>query len=453
MDTSNSASIEALAARIDELQAVCARLAADNADLRSALATPTRRRDAREQPFDPGTPDPVNGQISRRGLLGKAITAAAVTAAGSAVVLADSVLPAAAATGDAVLAGRTTLAEGSTTVDYDGTAALNGVVFLANDSEFVASDAAYPAALGGWAGDGTTGGKVPSGVYGYTENGAGYGVVGVNASTASEAVAVYGLLEDTSPGGFSSAVRGKNNGTGGLGIGVWGSQNGSGWGMYATSASGIGLTASGGTGVGVEAFGATGVAADGSTIGVSATGPIGVSASGPTAVSAEAEGATGIAVLAKSDSSAATVKVTNTGTGRAVNGVLTDVANGSPAVAGVTAGPGTGILGQATGHGKGVIGKSLDGIGVLANSTTGIALDVVGKVRFSRSGTTTVPAGHAHATVTLAGVSPSSLVLATLQNLVGDVVIAAVVPAVDEFKISLTNAPTTAAKVAWFVIN
>jgi hypothetical protein len=356
-----------------------------------------------------------------------------------AVVLADSVLPAAATTGDPVLAGRTTLAEASTTVDYDGTTALDGVVFLANDSEYVASETGYPAALAGWAGDGTTGGKVPSGVYGFTENGVGYGVVGVNASTATDAVAVYGLLEDTSPGGCSSAVRGQNNGTSGLGIGVRGSQNGSRWGMYATSAREVGLNASGGSGVGVAAFGTTGLSAESSTIGVSAIGP--------TAVSAEAEAATGIAILAKSDSSAATVKATNTGTGRALSGVLTDVANGSPAVAGVTANPGTGVLGQATGHGKGVIGKSPEGIGVLANSTGGIAIDVVGKARFSRSGTTTVPAGHAHATVTLAGVNPSSLVLATLQSLVGDVAIAAVVPAVDEFKI------TSAAKVAWFVIN
>jgi hypothetical protein len=36
-------------------------------------------------------------------------------------------------------------------------------------------------------------------------------------------------------------VRGQNNGTGAFGIGVWGSQEGSGWGVYGTSVSGIGV--------------------------------------------------------------------------------------------------------------------------------------------------------------------------------------------------------------------
>jgi hypothetical protein len=86
-----------------------------------------------------------------------------------------------------------------------------------------------------------------------------------SASTAESAYSVYGVISSTSPGGFSTGVRGQNNGTGGSGIGVWGSQAGSGWGGYFTSASGIGVNVSGGTGIGVEASGATGVYASGST--------------------------------------------------------------------------------------------------------------------------------------------------------------------------------------------
>lgn len=63
-------------------------------------------------------------------------------------------------------------------------------------------------------------------------NGDGSSIVGQNNATTSSISAVRGEVTSTSPGGFSSAVKGMNNGTGGLGIGVWGSQAGSGWGVY-----------------------------------------------------------------------------------------------------------------------------------------------------------------------------------------------------------------------------
>jgi len=59
-----------------------------------------------------------------------------------------------------------------------------------------------------------------------------------NASTSSSAYGVHSTITSTSPGGNSTALRGENRGTGGLGIGVWGSHNGSGWGIYGTSGSG-----------------------------------------------------------------------------------------------------------------------------------------------------------------------------------------------------------------------
>jgi hypothetical protein len=62
-----------------------------------------------------------------------------------------------------------------------------------------------------------------------------------NASTTSSAFGVHGIISSTSPGISSAAVRGQNNGTGGSGIGVWGSQAGSGWGVYGTSVSGRGV--------------------------------------------------------------------------------------------------------------------------------------------------------------------------------------------------------------------
>ncbi|USO00157.1 MAG: hypothetical protein H6810_05705 [Phycisphaeraceae bacterium] len=66
-------------------------------------------------------------------------------------------------------------------------------------------------------------------------------------STQNYAFGVHGLIESTSPGGYSTAVRGENKGTGSFGIGVWGSQAGKGYGVYGT--------ANGGTGVYGYAFG------------------------------------------------------------------------------------------------------------------------------------------------------------------------------------------------------
>jgi hypothetical protein len=60
------------------------------------------------------------------------------------------------------------------------------------------------------------------------------------------------VVSATAPGGFSSGVRGINNGTGGLGIGVWGSQNGSGWGVYGTAVAGIGGNFNSPSGIGVN---------------------------------------------------------------------------------------------------------------------------------------------------------------------------------------------------------
>jgi hypothetical protein len=66
-------------------------------------------------------------------------------------------------------------------------------------------------------------------------------VVATNPSTAPNAFALHGILSSTSPGAWCAAVRGQNNGTGVHGIGVWGSQEGSGYGVYGTSVSGIGV--------------------------------------------------------------------------------------------------------------------------------------------------------------------------------------------------------------------
>ena len=58
-------------------------------------------------------------------------------------------------------------------------------------------------------------------------------------STVANTTAILGQISTTTPGLFSVAVKGENKGTASSGIGVWGSHDGDGWGIYGTSVSGL----------------------------------------------------------------------------------------------------------------------------------------------------------------------------------------------------------------------
>jgi len=62
-----------------------------------------------------------------------------------------------------------------------------------------------------------------------------------NNSTSSNVFGVHSIITSTDPGSFSAAVRGVNKGTDGFGVGVWGSHDGNGWGVYGSSVSGFGV--------------------------------------------------------------------------------------------------------------------------------------------------------------------------------------------------------------------
>lgn len=168
-----------------------------------------------------------NGSIAgrdrrtRRQLFAGGVAAAGVVAAAS---LARGT-PAEAANGGNLLLGQLNQASSNTSVNDSG-----------GDTTFSALATSGGTALEGDAVDGT-------GVSGSSESG--IGVSGVSGSTAANAAAVYGEITSTSPGPFSAAVRGKNDGTDGDGIGVYGSQAGSGWGVYgsANSRPGVGVLA------------------------------------------------------------------------------------------------------------------------------------------------------------------------------------------------------------------
>ncbi len=132
-------------------------------------------------------------------------------------------------------------------------------------------------------------------------------VLAETSSASASAYAVEGVVQATAPGGYSAGVRGMNNSTTGNGIGVYGTQNGSGWGVYGQTPSGRGVYGNSTTGTGVY-----GVST--SAHGVWArSGGGGIAGA---ALLAESTNTTnGIALNARNNSSDATVVIGNSGTG------------------------------------------------------------------------------------------------------------------------------------------
>ncbi|HUU95952.1 MAG TPA: hypothetical protein VM487_09430 [Phycisphaerae bacterium] len=240
--------------------------------------------------------------------------------------------------------------------------------------------------------------------------------------------AIRGIMTSTSPGMHSAGVRGINNGTGGEGIGVYGSQDGGGWGVLGTTPDGIGVQGSSDEGYGVfgASGGAGGIGVYGFAVGAESTGVFGISLgedgyagyfngrgcfmgdvgirvqdpqasldvlnrSGPPAIRGVSSG-TGVYGLHDESSGTlpgvwgATDSVSSNATG--VRGFVNSTAPGGSS-AGVrghnngTGGSGIGVWGSQDGSGygvygytpsgRGVYGLSTDGVGVYGRSTNGYA--------------------------------------------------------------------------------
>ena len=91
------------------------------------------------------------------------------------------------------------------------------------------------------------------------------------------------------------------------------------------------------------------------------------------------------------------------------------------------------------------------------NTGDGTALKVSGPSEFSRSGMVSIASPAKSAVVSGVALTAQSLVLATLQNKLGGVMVASAVPKVpgSSFTVNLNKAPATGktAIVAWFVVN
>ncbi len=204
-----------------QLKGLLAQQQAELVELRGRIATSYGAAKARAGASSQRSGHASSRASSRRSLLkwgGATAAAAAVAlAAGEQVAHAQP-----RSDGSAISAGNVTTAEHATTLKFDGTSGNAKVLFLAHDTSFHASDAKYPAALGGWV-DGATSGNT-TGVYGYSEASGGYGIVGVASGigilgTSSEDNGVYATTTNTNGQAALSAI---NNGSS---VGVYAQSN------------------------------------------------------------------------------------------------------------------------------------------------------------------------------------------------------------------------------------
>ncbi|MCS3530103.1 collagen-like protein [Chryseobacterium sp. JUb7] len=219
-------------------------------------------------------------------------------------------------------------------------------------------------------------------------DGDGTSIEGINNTTTSSVASVRGIVSNTAPGGFSSGVRGINNGTGGLGIGMWGSQAGSGWGVYGVTPAGIGVYGNAsGNGYGVFANSNTGT-------GLNATSNNGIAANFAISNNANSNNV----INANTLGNGTVINVSTTGTGA---GVFSSTGSGF-AIHGITSQQtSAGIIGDNSGAGEAVVGRTTSDIagavvgrndgggygvrGFVATNTTGTGIGVYGQVGINSS--------------------------------------------------------------------
>lgn len=225
-------------------------------------------------------------------------------------------------------------------------------------------------------------------LFSLTNDGDGTSVEGINNTTTSSVAAVRGIITNTAPGGFSSAVRGINNGTGGLGIGVWGSQNGSGWGVYGVTPNGLGVYGnSSANGYGVYANSNTGT-------GLQATSNNGI----PASISIFNNANNNAVLNANTVGNGTVINVSTTGNG---TGVFSSTGAGF-AVHGITSEQtSAGIIGDNNGAGEAVVGRTTSDIagavvgrndgggygvrGFIATNSSSTGVGVLGQVGLNNS--------------------------------------------------------------------
>ncbi|WP_294237504.1 MULTISPECIES: collagen-like protein [Chryseobacterium] len=225
-------------------------------------------------------------------------------------------------------------------------------------------------------------------LFSLTNNGDGASLEGINTTTTSNIAAVRGMVTNTSPGGFSAAVRGNNSGTGGLGIGVYGSQDGSGWGVYGTNPAGIGVYGNGtAAGYGVYANSNTGTGLNAvSTNGIAASMSIFNTTNNNNVLNANTVG-NGTVMNVSTTGTGKGVSSTS-GTGYAIHGTTSSQI--SAGIVGDNSGAGEAIVGRNTSDIAGaVVGRNDGGgygvRGFISTNTSGNGIGVYGQVGVNSS--------------------------------------------------------------------
>jgi hypothetical protein len=220
MDASSDSAYRALAAKIDSLGQLCARLARENAALHdqvsrlgavaSAASAATTASAVERQPapaaLQPGPAagpaQPAGGQanvlegrVTRR-LAGRTLGVAAAGLMGAVALTELGARPAAASDGQPLTLGEGNPIESPTTIGWDGRTKIT-TMFLVNDTDLGPSDSLFRCALAGWGGPGNAvngPGSTDTGVFGFTASGNGRGVVGVNGANTPRQLAGAGVL-------------------------------------------------------------------------------------------------------------------------------------------------------------------------------------------------------------------------------------------------------------------
>jgi len=214
-----------------------------------------------------------------------------------------------------------------------------------------------------------------SSLFSLTNDGDGTAVEGTNNTATSSVAAMRGIVSNVAPGGFSAGVRGINNGTGGLGVGVWGSQAGSGWGVYGLTPNGLGVYGNAsGSGYGVYANSNTGTGLNAtSTNGIAANFSLTNNANSNNVINANTLG-NGTVINVSTNGSGSGV-VSNTGSGFAIHGVTTATSS-------------AGVIADNNGGGEAVVGRTISDIaGAVVGRNDGGGYGVHGFVSGNSSGT------------------------------------------------------------------
>lgn len=225
-------------------------------------------------------------------------------------------------------------------------------------------------------------------LFSLANDGDGTSLEGINNMTTSSISAVRGIVSNALPGGFSSGIRGINNGTGGLGVGVWGSQAGSGWGVYGVTPNGLGV-------YGNASANGTGVYANSNTgTGLTATSNNGI----PASISIFNNANNNVALSASTVGNGTVINVTSTGNGA---GVRSSTGNGFGLHGITTAQTSAGVVGDNNGGGEAIVGRTTSDIagavvgrndgggygvrGFVATNTSGTGIGVYGQVGLNNS--------------------------------------------------------------------